>query len=225
MCFEDIKTAVELFVLAPNVIKTFGNGINIIRKILSKGNRTWQEESIVLTIEKYNLKYGAIEIADNVWLNQRILYEILQECSKQDDGYIQEMWAGLLASSVSIEGKDDSALIYVKLLENITSVECRICNYICMKYIENENYRLSDQEMFKICETENYDKISLMISHLRSLEILHSSIFGSFQEVMNSFIEKKEINLLPTNIGFELFARANGFKSIEEYKKVNCLGH
>jgi hypothetical protein len=58
----------------------------------------------------------AIEIIPENGLFQahpRVLHEIIENASWVDDEEVQAMWAGLLASSCTEDGKDDKNLIYI----------------------------------------------------------------------------------------------------------------
>jgi hypothetical protein len=67
----------------------------------------------------------------NLIATPRIVHSILENGSWIDDDRIQEMWAGLLASSCTKDGKDESNLIFINLLSQLTSSEVKILNYIC----------------------------------------------------------------------------------------------
>ena len=43
------------------------------------------------------------------------------------------MWGGLLASSCTTDGDDESNLIFINILSQITSLQAKIINYACEK--------------------------------------------------------------------------------------------
>ena len=51
--------------------------------------------------------------------------------SERDE--VQEMWAGLLASACTEDGKDDSNLLFMNLLSQLTGVQVAILKYGCEK--------------------------------------------------------------------------------------------
>jgi hypothetical protein len=53
----------------------------------------------------------------------RIVGKVLEHGSWEDDETVQTMWAGLLASSCSSDGKDQSNLVFINLLEQMTSAQ------------------------------------------------------------------------------------------------------
>ena len=86
---------------------------------------------------KYNIITQNKDI--EVSASPRIVYNILENGSWIDNDRIQEMWAGLLASACSKEGKDESNLIFINLLSQLTYSEVNILNYCC----ENAQKRVS----------------------------------------------------------------------------------
>lgn len=69
---------------------------------------------------------------NNLYTNHRMFFSIINNGGWIDDEHLQKMWAGLLASSRSIDGKDDSNLIYINLLSQLTSSEVKILDYVCV---------------------------------------------------------------------------------------------
>ena len=62
----------------------------------------------------------------NVHAHPRILFKIIEEGSWSEDGVVQDMWAGLVQSSCSDSGDDDSNLIFINLLSNMTKLQAKI---------------------------------------------------------------------------------------------------
>jgi hypothetical protein len=72
----------------------------------------------------------------------RLVIEVIEKGSWHDD-FFQKAWAGLLASSCSEDGKDDSNVLFVSLLEQLTGVEIRVLDYACEtsdKFITNAGW-------------------------------------------------------------------------------------
>jgi len=61
----------------------------------------------------------------------RLVRLTLEEGSWIDTEEVRGMWAGLLASLCTEDGKDESNLIFVNLLAQLTSSEARLLNYLC----------------------------------------------------------------------------------------------
>jgi len=91
----------------------------------------WRINNISNTMIKaknnFNINYDEFDLT----ASPRIVNSILENSSWIDNDKIQDMWAGLLASSCSKTGKDESNLIFINLLSQLTSSEVRILDYIC----------------------------------------------------------------------------------------------
>lgn len=67
---------------------------------------------------------------ENLSAPARIVMKVFEEGSWAEDIDSQSMWAGLLASSCTRDGKDDSNLIFVNILGQMTAPEARLFDFI-----------------------------------------------------------------------------------------------
>ena len=84
--------------------------------------------SIALLAEK---KLEASNPNANVHALPRVVFNILEEGSWVEDGVVQDLWAGLLASSCTSTGDDDSNLLFVRLLSDMTKLQAKLLNFAC----------------------------------------------------------------------------------------------
>jgi len=78
--------------------------------------------------EKLLTEKGA---AENVRAHPRLVTSIIEQGSWADKDEVQAMWAGLLASSCTEDGADDSNLMFVNLLSQMTATGVRIIDRLC----------------------------------------------------------------------------------------------
>ena len=145
----------------------------------------------------------------DVHAEPRTLSKILDEASWIDDAYLQDMWGGLLASSCTEHGDDDSNLMFLNILTNMTKAQARLLDYICGRsnifVAENglpwgEELKLTPAE---VSEATGYDDLFRMdreLDHMRALEI----IGGGFQ------IHEEDASVRITAIGIGLYVRCKG---------------
>jgi len=77
----------------------------------------WRARNAVLVVEAAREKLEQQRpTSDKVQAHPRILGSIIDNCSWTDDAELQDLWAGLLASSCTSDGKDESNLIFTNLL-------------------------------------------------------------------------------------------------------------
>lgn len=70
-------------------------------------------------------------VPESASAHPRLVCHALQEGSWNDDPIVQDLWAGLLSSSCTDDGNDDSNLIFVTLLTNMSKLQARLMNHLC----------------------------------------------------------------------------------------------
>lgn len=63
--------------------------------------------------------------------NPRVLMFAVEQGSWAEDDQIQAMWAGLIASSCTADGRDDLNLLFMNLLAQLSVPQVRILSYGC----------------------------------------------------------------------------------------------
>lgn len=91
----------------------------------------WRTLNAAKLAQKAAAKLDEQPNADKKHAHPRIAFQIIEQGSwiEQDD--IQDLWAGLLASSCTFDGKDDTNLTFVDLLSRLTASQVRVLNYMC----------------------------------------------------------------------------------------------
>lgn len=140
-----------------------------------------------------------------------IVHEILDKASWTDDETIQDLWAGLLASSCTATGDDDSNLVFIRRLSSLTKVQARILNYACAhaekSVMENgllctSKLLIGFQEFCRIAGESNIHRLDRELDDLRSLELIHG---GCDPHGITT-----NILLHPTTFAVNLFVRCQG---------------
>lgn len=187
--------------------------------------RYWRLQNILRILEKAK---GKLEFSNGqleICAHPRVALSIIENGSMNDDDEIQELWAGLFASSCSGNGRDDQNLIFVDLLKKITVVEARILKYACenAKVFSHKNGLFSCEfagvsidKLIDISKTDDIHRLDRELDHLRSLELIGGPFGGGF------LVDSDNLDALitPTTLALNLFARAYGnSNSISEYWK------
>ncbi len=139
------------------------------------------------------------------------------------------MWAGLLASSCTKDGKDESNLIFINLLSQLTSSEVKILNYICENakkeitihgLIYANVLLISLKDLKIISNIPDIHHLDRELDHLRSLGL----ILRGFPEIPKgaplinwrpSDLASKgsddiEIDITPSALALNMYVRCNG---------------
>ena len=111
--------------------------------LLRDNVRHWRLNNILRIIEKSQGKFHFENEELKIQAHPRVALAIIENGSLNDNDEIQEMWAGLFASSCTKDGQEDENLIFVNLLKQLTIAEARILKYAC------ENSRKIFQESMK----------------------------------------------------------------------------
>jgi hypothetical protein len=168
--------------------------------------------------EKLKLEQGEKEVA----AQPRIVAEIIEKGTWIEDSEVQDLWAGLLSSSCSEDGDDDSNLIFLNILGQLTKSEAKILKYLCghsdvqwyapMAFLildsacDPEAY-LRVAEYGPIGEVEAFHRLEFEFHHLNSLDLV---VGGPNQSVY----------LKVTSLALSLYVRCMGSRQLPyEYFK------
>lgn len=150
-----------------------------------------------------------------VHAHPRLVGLILEEGSWIDVDEVQQMWAGLLVSSCTDDGQDDSNLMFADLLSRLTTSQVRILEHACANarkevspggLISSDHYIINLEELRAISKVEDLHRLDRELDHLRSLGLINP-MHGGFDP------ETIEVNLTPTALALQMYTRCNGKRS------------
>ena len=157
---------------------------------------------------------------ENLSVNPKCLIPLIESASLEENTILQNMWAGLLASSCNKVADDDN-FVYINLLKQLTVGQVKLINYVCEEtpkecikglYI-GKNTILETSKLFEIMETTNLEKVDRELDNLRYLGIINGGyIYGKNPE---------NANITMSPLGLTLHARCNGHRgSIGNYYNI-----
>ena len=167
----------------------------------------------------------------------RLVAEIMEHGSWSDDDAVQKKWSGLLISSCDDTGKDDSNLIFIDLLRQLSHAEVKILDYACQnsnKIVVDVNvlscnqFSISGNKISEISGVNDVHRIHRELAHLRTLGLLidgeiherHDQVTAAqegndhekFTRKNNpKFINYTFVNVTPSDLAFHLYTRSKGF--------------
>jgi Abortive infection alpha len=145
----------------------------------------------------------------------RIVAGVIELGSWSDAKEVQQMWAGLLASACTPDGRDDSNLIFLDILSKLTVSQARLFDYICRNankvvapagWISADMFLMSLDELKDVTGLSDFHRIDLELDHLRALSLL-SEVAGGFDR------DSTEANMTPTALALQMFVRCQGSTS------------
>lgn len=189
--------------------------------------RYWRLNNVINMITKSKEKFEFTDDKLQMKLNPRIGVEIIEGASWQDDKLILEMWAGLLVSSLDKNEGNDSNLIFINILKSLTSLQCKLLNYLCQnsKVLYDKNgliytdsvCEIQMAKLYEISGTNDINRLDREIDHLRALELLPNSGFfsngGGFSINQEDF---SKVSLKPSCLALHLYSKVNGHMNIKD---------
>lgn len=142
-----------------------------------------------------------------------LILRILDHGSWVDVEWLQELWAGLLATSCTFEGHDDSNLVYVNLLSRLAPLPTQILTMACAKAMQamadtavasSTRLACSAEEIARITRSNNLVKIYKSIGELAELGLVEKNPRSASTD------NPEAAKAMPTRLGLEMFARCNG---------------
>ena len=180
--------------------------------------RFWRLNNIIRTLEKAQGKMEFDGKDLNLTANARVGLNIMEGCSEVDNEELQDLWAGLFASSCTPDGKDDSNMNFVDLLRRMSSVEARIIDYACKnckkilhtnKLITAADITVTLEELKQIAGIDDVYRLDNELDHMRSIELfLHGDTFvggGGFSASDN----RLEACITPSPLALNLYFRTH----------------
>ena len=173
--------------------------------------KAWRAKNALAIVNEAEARFEKFKQDPNVHAHPRLVAATIEHGSWIGDKTVQDMWAGLLSSSCSPDGKDESNLIFINLLSQLTSLQVRVLNYACENVqktvspvgliIEKKALFMEISDLQKIAGTDNIHRLDRELDYLRSLELIH---VGFQTGVLR-------VNITPSALALNLYVRCQGF--------------
>ena len=194
----------------------FKPGLEELGFLVKDQVRLWRLKNILRTLEKAQGRFDFDGKEINLTANARVGISIMEGCSEVDNEELQDLWAGLFASSCTPDGKDDSNMNFVDLLRRMSSVEARIIDYACKncqkilhpnKLITAGDLDVSFEVLTQIAGIDDIYRLDSELDHMRSIEILvRNSLLGGA-----GFTESNNLvaNITPSPLALNLYYKTH----------------
>jgi len=143
------------------------------------------------------------------------------------DDFTTQLWAGLLATSCTVEGTDESNTPFVDLLVNVTHHQSRIFVTACVKALElmqgNEypppaRIVLSPDEMIHITGMYDVSRIATDVAYLFNSGLI-DKVFD-----FTSYMPMDSFDITPSRLGMELYERCKGHRIVPDELPFDLTG-
>jgi hypothetical protein len=153
--------------------------------------------------------------ADRMRALPNVVFRILEDGSWADSEAGQQLWAGLLAASCTLDGHDESNMVFAGLLSQLTAIHMRMLVAACsrgVKYLSGEDrvsaraVTLSAAEMMRVTGTRDLIHIHRDLELLADLGLLTVTVRSA------TFAPMEGTDIAATPLGLQLFARCSGHR-------------
>jgi hypothetical protein len=152
--------------------------------------------------------------ADRMRAHPPLVASILRKGSWADD-FTKQLWSGLLATSCTVEGTDESNTVFVDLLVNVTHHQSRILIAACTNALElmsgtgcppPARIILTPEEMIRVTGMYDLSRIAMYVAYLFNSGIIEK-VFD-----FTSYLPTESFDITPSRQGLELFERCKGHR-------------
>lgn len=144
----------------------------------------------------------------------RLVVRILEEGSCTGEEWLQQYWGGLLLSSCSVDGKDESNLTFVEIFAELTTIPVRILTVVCTRatkvllesgaiYAKPLDCKIDE---LTVITGSRESQVERDIDRLSSLGLLEKRSTKASPTLLPS----DKAYITPSSLGLQLFARWNG---------------
>ena len=163
--------------------------------------RTGNIVNITTKAERYLTDNGGVE---GKQVHPRLLSTVLDHGSWVDSDDVQQMWAGLLASSCTPDGRDESNLVFVSLLKQLTTAEARFLAHVCNiapkrlsldGLIYAQRVEFTPAQLIEIWNDQDIHRIDRELDHLRELGLTSGGFSQNTEETVEHARQIKQMQL------------------------------
>jgi hypothetical protein len=208
---EKVTTAaVDGFTASVSVIcRPAAEEFGLFLKDIASG---WRQRNAVSLERKLKQKLAENKVPENATAHPRIVHEILEKGTWNDDATVQDLWAGLLSSSCTSDGDDDSNLVFVGLLDGLTKMQARLLKYACEQETKFEEcglifarqFAIALDEVWKITGEKDFDRLDRELDNLRNRGLLTDA---------SGIKLGSAVFLTPSPLGLHMYVRCQGSRS------------
>ena len=186
------------------------SGSQEVIQSLAKGLDSARTESAIC------IAFGAEDLlarepdAENRHAHPQIVADILKNGSWANDELSRQLWAGLLVSSCTVDGMDESNRSFVDLLVEVTTNQALILVRACREAKKAlasglpHKIIVTPEEIIRITGIFDLSRNATDVSYLYTFGLLEKAFD------FTTYLPKDSIDITPSKLGLELFDRCLG---------------
>ena len=183
-----------------------------LRRLLREGLSNIRVASAVEIALKAEKLLESGPDAGRMCAHPHLVERIFEDGSRAENDVARQLWAGLLATSCTIEGNDESNLVFIDLLSQLASVHVQILAAACTRAtkvvsgfgsISSKPLACTISEIKQITGLHDFLRVERELQHLTDLGLLENKLKSSF------FLPMDEVHITPTGLALQLYARCH----------------
>ena len=147
----------------------------------------WKLNNILKMLEKADGKLSYDPEKEKLVIDPRVAYQIVEHASIVGNETLQDMWAGLFASSCQ-KYEEDENILFIDILKRLTSSQVKLLNYLCEKskkdiggtlpnyrdsgLVSSSGVRVRYEDLLLIMETDSKLKVDTEFSALENMGLI-----------------------------------------------------
>jgi hypothetical protein len=168
-----------------------------------------RRENAIRIADRARRMVEANEKKERLTAPPRLVAQVIEMGSWSEEEELQQMWAGLLASACTGDGKDDTNVMFTDMLNRMTLSQVRLFQYICTTSPKH----LGDQGPLSGGDVDGNVEVLRKISQLDDILDIHRDLghlhgLGLINENYNYLFD--DIQISPTTLGLYMFMRCSG---------------
>jgi hypothetical protein len=189
--------------------------------------REWRATNALKSIARAQLLFRELGLPEGHHAHPRLVGQIMEHASWADTDELQQMWAGLIASSSDQTGNDDSNLMFIDLLARLSSSQVRILEYGCKTgvlelsaagWLLSSTVSIILPDLERVAGTDDVQRLDREMDHLRAIGLL-AELSGGFEA------DSTDADLTPSPLALQMYARCCGHRAdpVTFYKALGRL--
>lgn len=175
----------------------------------------WRTANIVAVAQKTEHKVKANGLPEGIHAYPRIAHTIIEQGSWTDDAVVQDLWAGLLASSCTETGDDDSNLLFTNLLADLTKLQAKIIKYACENsekknlngLIFSSPLQMTARALLELFQEKDIHRLDRELDNLRDRGLL--APHTGFESTAPNLLDMR-VSLTPSPLALNMYVRCKG---------------
>lgn len=179
----------------------------------------WRATNAQKTLEKAEKKLLIQGNYEDKKAHPLIAWRIIESSSWAQHDELQEIWAGLLASTCTECGTDDSNLMFISLIAQLSEVQIKIINYAVENsskevyehdLITSKELKVSMRVLLEVLNIEDTNRLDRELDHMSSLDLIGDGLTGG-GIILEENASDYSVDITPRPLSIQLYVRCQGF--------------